>query len=87
MHKYTPHRSLPNLSDGVRWSLDLRFQPTGWPTGRPFWPSFRVRSARDAVDRNYEAWCAEWKNALANSAGERWHRVAGDVGGGVGAVK
>src|SRR5262249_46939471 len=47
MHRYTPHRSTPNYSDGVRWSLDLRYQPTGTPTGRPFHPDFVARSRQD----------------------------------------
>ena len=28
-----PHRSLPNLSSGVRWSLDLRWQRPDLPNG------------------------------------------------------
>ena len=36
LNKEIPHRSTPNLSDTVRWSMDLRYQKTGTPTGRPF---------------------------------------------------
>ncbi|MEZ4620482.1 MAG: phytanoyl-CoA dioxygenase family protein [Caldilineaceae bacterium] len=36
MHKHTPHSSGRNTSDGVRWSMDLRYQATGTATGRPF---------------------------------------------------
>ena len=28
-HPMTPHASLPNLSDGIRWSFDLRYNRTG----------------------------------------------------------
>ena len=28
LNKYTPHRSVPNVSDKCRWSLDLRYQTT-----------------------------------------------------------
>ena len=44
MHKHTIHGSLPNVSDEIRWSLDLRYNPTGQPTGRPEFP--RVRGAQ-----------------------------------------
>jgi ectoine hydroxylase-related dioxygenase (phytanoyl-CoA dioxygenase family) len=34
LHRLTMHSSLRNLSNGVRWSFDLRYQPVGQPTGR-----------------------------------------------------
>ncbi|GIT92332.1 hypothetical protein JANAI62_27900 [Jannaschia pagri] len=51
----TPHAAGPNVSDGLRWSFDLRYQRTGAPTGRAQFPSFPVlpgpapdwRSVRD----------------------------------------
>ena len=84
MHHFTPHRSQPNRSsDRVRWSVDLRFQEVGSPTGRHFWPELTVRSrhAPAQEQRSYQQWCERWVHALANSEGQRWHRVAGDVGG------
>ncbi|CAK0891181.1 unnamed protein product [Prorocentrum cordatum] len=33
LNNLIPHRSLPNLSDGIRWSLDLRWQRGGEPNG------------------------------------------------------
>lgn len=70
MHRCTPHHSTPNLTDTVRWSLDLRFQPTGTPTGRPWQPSFVVRSEADpaSVVTDYTAWDAAWAEALAQPA-------------------
>ncbi len=44
MHRKTPHCSLSNNSDDVRWSMDLRYNPTGQPTGRPEFPGFVARS-------------------------------------------
>jgi hypothetical protein len=35
--RFTPHCSQLNVTEKVRWSLDLRFQKTGTPTGRHFW--------------------------------------------------
>ena len=32
--KKTVHSALPNISDVIRWSFDLRYQPIGQPTGR-----------------------------------------------------
>ncbi len=66
MHKATPHRSTPNRSDTVRWSMDLRYQATGTPSGRPFYPDFPVRSAVDpeSVLTDYDDWCRLWIAAL-----------------------
>ena len=38
------HRSLPNTSDTVRWSTDLRYSRIGLPTGREETPGFIARS-------------------------------------------
>ena len=40
-NKYTCHGSGPNVSDHFRVSLDLRYNPTGQPTGPPGVPRFR----------------------------------------------
>ena len=40
----TIHRSIPNTSDRVRWSLDIRYSDPGQPTGRAEVPGFIVRS-------------------------------------------
>jgi ectoine hydroxylase-related dioxygenase (phytanoyl-CoA dioxygenase family) len=77
MHRYTPHRSTPNFSDTVRWSLDLRYQPTGQPTGRPFHPDFVARSRRDpaSVLTDHAVWSRRWVEALETSRGIQAHRV------------
>ena len=76
MHKETPHRSTPNRSDTVRWSMDLRYQQTGTPTGRPFHPAFPVRSSvnPDSVLTDHHEWCRRWQAALAESVGVQQHR-------------
>ena len=86
MHHFTPHRTGGANVDArgrVRWSLDVRFQRRGTPTGRPFWPEVVVRSAEEpsAEQRDYSEWCARWERDLASSVGMRWHRVEGDIGG------
>ncbi len=47
--RFTEHSALPNTSDSLRWSFDLRYQRVGAPTGRPAFPSFVLRSASDSA--------------------------------------
>jgi phytanoyl-CoA hydroxylase len=77
MHRYTPHRSTPNLTNGVRWSVDLRYQPTGTPTGRPFHPEFVARSRANPNSEltSHAEWSRRWVEALETSKGIKWHRV------------
>jgi len=61
LHTRTVHDSLPNrTADRLRVSLDLRYQPTGQPSGREQFPSFVVRS------ETHPEWVitdpAEWRN-------------------------
>ena len=66
MHKHTIHGSLPNVSADIRWSLDLRYNPTGQPTGRPEFPGFVARSRRNPASelRDPEARATLWSGAL-----------------------
>ncbi len=77
--KFTPHRSTPNRSESVRWSLDLRYQPAGRPTGRPFHPAFLVRSRSDPeAVCDHATWNLRWQETLARLAREpepRAHRL------------
>lgn len=56
-HK-TFHRSLPNMSDHVRWSLDLRYSDPAMPTGRDGVSGFIARSQANpaSVCPDVEAW-------------------------------
>jgi ectoine hydroxylase-related dioxygenase (phytanoyl-CoA dioxygenase family) len=67
MHKATMHASLPNLSEDIRWSVDLRYQPVGQPTGRPWFPGFvaRSRTGTNEVLTSAEQWRATWDEARA----------------------
>ena len=75
-HNYTLHSAKPNKSDTVRWSLDLRYHDVYQPTGRPYYPSFVVRSRLrpEACQTDYETWCKRWKFALQNSKGVQAYR-------------
>lgn len=52
------HRSLPNKSSAVRWSLDTRYCRLGVPTGRSTVPGFVARSREnpESVTRNHRQW-------------------------------
>ncbi len=61
-HPLTPHCSRPNVSDGYRWSFDLRYNVTGQPTGRSQFPEIAVRSrsAPETVVTDWRAWKKMW---------------------------
>lgn len=69
-HPMTPHASLPNRSDGIRWSFDLRFNRTGEPTGRGHFPEFVARSrARPETElQDWRIWKKMWEDARARLA-------------------
>ncbi|PCJ54733.1 MAG: mitomycin antibiotic biosynthesis protein [Planctomycetota bacterium] len=75
MTKYTPHRGLQNNSNLVRWNIDLRFQKTGTPTGRAFYPDFPVRSKHDILQmaNDHAQWSNNWEESIGNSKEEAFH--------------
>ncbi|MBT4100142.1 MAG: mitomycin antibiotic biosynthesis protein [Gemmatimonadetes bacterium] len=75
MSRFTPHRSRPNLSEHCRWSLDLRYQPTGQHTGRTGHPDFVVRSQDPANRISHDEWKRLWKDAQDNPRGVVGHRA------------
>ncbi len=82
LHKEIPHRSTSNRSDTIRWSMDLRYQQTGTPTGRPFHPDFVVRSQAhpESVLDDWAEWDRMWAEALEQAAvdkprAHRWESV------------
>ncbi len=79
MHRLTMHASLANQSDDIRWSFDLRYQPTGLPTGRPAFPGFVARSRQhpETELRDWRAWSQLWLDArdrLSQDAPPRFNR-------------
>ena len=77
IHKNIPHRSTPNNSNGIRWSMDLRYQKTGTSTGRTIYPDFVVRSRENpgSVLSDHQEWCRMWVAALAaESPADKHHR-------------
>ncbi len=61
-HPLTPHASLRNLSQGYRWSFDLRYNVTGQSTGRDQFPSFVARSRANPQTelKDWQVWRDLW---------------------------
>lgn len=77
VHKQTVHGSYSNTSNEVRWSFDLRYNPTDQPTGRIAFPGFIARSRRDPQSelRDPAEWHRLWletrtKMATINQGGQ-----------------
>ncbi len=64
-HKQNIHCSLPNRSQQMRWSLDLRYHPVGQASGRPAFPGFvaRSRSNPEAELKDPVVWNQLWQDA------------------------
>lgn len=71
MTRKTMHSSLPNDSDGIRWSFDLRYNPTGQPTGRPLLPGFVARSRANPASEMTDAaqYATMWEETRERLAG------------------
>ena len=69
-HRLTKHSSLPNLSNDIRFSFDLRYSPVGQPTGRDEFPAFVVRSRRhpEQVLTDHRQWTMLWHDARSRLA-------------------
>jgi len=83
MHRLTCHGSLPNKSERIRWSLDLRYNPIGQSSGRLAFPGFNAKSALkpDSVLQNPAIWDSMWKDArksLAAKEDPNYNRWSGD---------
>jgi len=79
LHPNTIHGSLSNHSNDICWSFDLRYNVTGEPTGREFFPSFIARSAAnpESVLSSAHAWRQLWEDArkqLSDDTPIRIHR-------------
>jgi hypothetical protein len=70
MHRRTMHSSVPNRSENIRWSFDLRYNPIGLPTGRPAFPGFVARSRRDPSSelRDPAMWTELWHSTRSRLA-------------------
>ncbi len=56
-----PHRAVPNLSDAVRWSMDIRYEATPTATASGKAQGFVARSLADPGSvETYEQWLPKW---------------------------
>ena len=64
LHKKTVHASLSNISDNIRWSFDLRYNPIGQDTGREVFPGFvaRSRDNKSSEFRDANKWKDLWED-------------------------
>lgn len=71
LSKRTLHASLSNVSDIIRWSLDLRYNPVGQESGRGFYPGFVARSRQNPETelRDPEVWADQWHKVRERLAG------------------
>lgn len=61
-----PHRALPNQSDAVRWSMDVRYEPTVQATPEGKQQGFVARSpAKPERVIDYETWLKQWESIPA----------------------
>lgn len=69
-HSLLQHAGLPNRSDRIRWSFDLRYQPIGQPTGREWFPGFIARSTAKprSVLEDPRTWSQLWQDARTRLA-------------------
>lgn len=82
-HRRLMHASLPNMTDDLRSSLDLRYQPLGDPTGRDVFPGFVVRSSQHEVLQSRDKWEELWREtqkrmSSPNYKGSPFDRWRGD---------
>lgn len=84
-HRLTKHNSLPNLSDDIRFSFDLRYSPVGLPSGRDEFPGFVARSRQhpESELHDYRQWAKLWHEARSRLVARgtvdfrsRWRGVA-----------
>lgn len=81
-HRKLQHASLPNNSNELRCSFDLRYHPIGQPTGRVVFPGFVARSRSNSKTelRSQEQWEQLWLRArqqmsdpeFVNESFDRW---------------
>ena len=70
MTKYTQHGSLENKSNTIRWSFDLRYNPIGHATGRPWFPGFIARSQSNPDTELHDPvrWAEKWNQSRTDIA-------------------
>lgn len=70
LNKELVHSSLSNVSDRIRWSFDLRYNPIGQNTGRSAFPGFVARSRENPESelRDPAKWSQLWLDTRSRMA-------------------
>ena len=65
LHRLTKHATLPNFSNKLRWSFDLRYHPTHQFSGHPLKPSWVTRSKDNPSTeiKDWKIWARMWRDA------------------------
>jgi phytanoyl-CoA hydroxylase len=72
MKQFIPHMSTANYSDICRWSIDIRYQVAGAPTGRAWQPETVLTGPNVTT---LEEWEQNWKDCRAKGNVRTKHRV------------
>ncbi|XP_074642815.1 uncharacterized protein LOC141900020 isoform X2 [Tubulanus polymorphus] len=64
-----PHRSLPNNSNDVRWSIDLRWQSPKKP-----WGFYNIQEGAAMRDKNGKKIAVDWKKFMSVNRKEVWQQ-------------
>ena len=74
--KRTLHGSLSNVSDEIRWSFDLRYNPIGQETGRGVFPGFIARSRQNPESELHDPdeWANLWYQTRAHMAETNYNK-------------
>ena len=76
LHRRTCHASLSNVSENIRWSFDLRYNPIGQATGRGAFPGFVARSQAHPEQELHDAqaWADLWVATRQRLADEHFNQ-------------
>lgn len=76
LHRRTCHNSLSNVSENIRWSFDLRYNPIGQATGRGVFPGYVVRSKAHPEQELHDAaaWADLWVATRRHMAEENFSK-------------
>ena len=71
LNNLIPHRSLPNVSDDVRWSVDVRWQDSRLPSGFPAKPLLPLsRGDEPAFKPDWKLWAEQNRHVMVKPRGK-----------------
>ena len=71
LNNLVPHRSLPNVSDDIRWSVDVRWQDSHLPSGFPAKPLLPLSRGDDPSFRpDWKLWAEQDRHVMVKPKGK-----------------